>query len=91
MSVCAAPTCSHQGFDRSSYYVDVDVDNKMLVRVPSDFITSEYILGAYDKVWYGIESQNCCESPISMSLSYLKSFLPHESLCFLFILHAELK
>ena len=26
MSVCAAPTCSHQGFDGSSYYVDVDVD-----------------------------------------------------------------
>ena len=28
MSVCAAPTCSHQGFDGSSYYVDVDVDIK---------------------------------------------------------------
>ena len=26
MSVCAAPTCSHQNFDGSSYYVDVDVD-----------------------------------------------------------------
>ena len=26
MSVCAAPTCSHQSFDGSSYYVDVDVD-----------------------------------------------------------------
>ena len=26
MSVCAAPTCSHQRFDGSSYYVDVDVD-----------------------------------------------------------------
>ena len=25
MSVCAAPTCSHQSFDGSSYYVDVDV------------------------------------------------------------------
>ena len=24
MSVCAAPTCSHQRFDGSSYYVDVD-------------------------------------------------------------------
>ena len=24
MSVCAAPTCSHQSFDGSSYYVDVD-------------------------------------------------------------------
>ena len=24
MSVCAAPTCSHQNFDGSSYYVDVD-------------------------------------------------------------------
>ena len=23
MSVCAAPTCSHQSFDGSSYYVDV--------------------------------------------------------------------
>jgi hypothetical protein len=28
MSVCAAPTCSHQSFDGSSYYVDVDVDEK---------------------------------------------------------------
>ena len=27
MSVCAAPTCSHQSFDGSSYYVDVDVDS----------------------------------------------------------------
>ena len=26
MSVCAAPTCSHQSFDGSSYYVDVDAD-----------------------------------------------------------------
>ena len=26
MSVCAAPTCSHQSFDGSSYYVDVDVE-----------------------------------------------------------------
>ena len=26
MSVCAALTCSHQSFDGSSYYVDVDVD-----------------------------------------------------------------
>ena len=26
MSVCAAPTSSHQSFDGSSYYVDVDVD-----------------------------------------------------------------
>ena len=26
MSVCAAPTCSQQSFDGSSYYVDVDVD-----------------------------------------------------------------
>ena len=26
MSVCAAPTCSYQSFDGSSYYVDVDVD-----------------------------------------------------------------
>ena len=25
MSVCAALTCSHQSFDGSSYYVDVDV------------------------------------------------------------------
>ena len=25
MSVCAAPTYSHQSFDGSSYYVDVDV------------------------------------------------------------------
>ena len=24
MSVCAVPTCSHQSFDGSSYYVDVD-------------------------------------------------------------------
>jgi len=24
MSVCTAPTCSHQSFDGSSYYVDVD-------------------------------------------------------------------
>ena len=28
MSVCAAPTCSHQSFDGSSYYVDVDVELK---------------------------------------------------------------
>ena len=28
MSVCAAPTCSHQSFDGSSYYVDVDVDDR---------------------------------------------------------------
>ena len=26
MSVCAAPTCSHQSFDGSSYYDYVDVD-----------------------------------------------------------------
>ena len=26
MSVCAVPTCSHQSFDGSSYYVDVDVN-----------------------------------------------------------------
>ena len=24
MSVCAAPACSHQSFDGSSYYVDVE-------------------------------------------------------------------
>ena len=24
MSVCAAPTCSHQSFDGSSYYVDTN-------------------------------------------------------------------
>ena len=30
MSVCAAPTCSHQSFDGSSYYVDVDVDMSLL-------------------------------------------------------------
>ena len=29
MSVCAAPTCSHQSFDGSSYYVDVDVELKI--------------------------------------------------------------
>jgi hypothetical protein len=26
MSDCAVPMCSHQRFDGSSYYVDVDVD-----------------------------------------------------------------
>ena len=26
IDICAAPTCSHQSFDGSSYYVDVDVD-----------------------------------------------------------------
>ena len=31
MSVCAAPTCSHQSFDGSSYYVDVDVDDCYLL------------------------------------------------------------
>jgi hypothetical protein len=31
MSVCAAPTCSHQSFDGSSYYVDVDVPYQTLV------------------------------------------------------------
>ena len=30
MSVCAAPTCSHQSFDGSSYYVDVDVEDCLL-------------------------------------------------------------
>ena len=30
MSVCAAPTCSHQSFDGSSYYVDVDVNASRL-------------------------------------------------------------
>ena len=30
MSVCAAPTCSHQSFDGSSYYVDVDVERLTL-------------------------------------------------------------
>ena len=29
MSVCAAPTCSHQSFDGSSYYVDVDVEHRI--------------------------------------------------------------
>ena len=33
MSVCAAPTCSHQSFDGSSYYVDVDVDVDVEVEV----------------------------------------------------------
>ena len=31
MSVCAAPTCSHQSFDGSSYYVDVDVDVEFFI------------------------------------------------------------
>ena len=35
MSVCAAPTCSHQSFDGSSYYVDVDVDAS-LIKVKSN-------------------------------------------------------
>ena len=30
MSVCAAPTCSHQSFDGSSYYVDVDVSQRYM-------------------------------------------------------------
>ena len=33
LSVCAAPTCSHQSFDGSSYYVDVDVDEHKLDRL----------------------------------------------------------
>ena len=32
MSVCAAPTCSHQSFDGSSYYVDVDELKSELAR-----------------------------------------------------------
>ena len=32
MCVCAAPTCSHQSFDGSSYYVDVDVDVKDILK-----------------------------------------------------------
>ena len=31
MSVCAAPTCSHQSFDGSSYYADVDVDEMSFI------------------------------------------------------------
>ena len=30
MSVCAAPTCSHQSFDGSSYYVDADVNTRLV-------------------------------------------------------------
>ena len=33
MSVCAAPTCSHQSFDGSSYYVDVDVSENPITSV----------------------------------------------------------
>jgi len=44
MSVCAAPTCSHQSFDGSSYYVDVDVEGHksttadVLSGVPQDTV-----------------------------------------------------
>ena len=37
MSVCAAPTCSHQSFDGSSYYVDVDVDVDVMVTMHVHF------------------------------------------------------
>ena len=36
MSVCAAPTCSHQSFDGSSYYVDVDVDVDQIIPKNND-------------------------------------------------------
>ena len=40
MSVCAAPTCSHQSFDGSSYYVDVDVDQPSWFNQYSDHIST---------------------------------------------------
>ena len=39
MSVCAAPTCSHQSFDGSSYYVDVDVDESTTSQLVSIVLT----------------------------------------------------
>ena len=45
MSVCAAPTCSHQSFDGSSYYVDVDVDmSPFCIVVTVDIIMNVYLL-----------------------------------------------
>jgi hypothetical protein len=38
MYVCAAPTCSHQSVDGSSYYVDVDVDVWITLTVSWRFI-----------------------------------------------------
>ena len=43
MSVCAAPTCSHQSFDGSSYYVDVDVSVSAMIHIVCLIRTSRVI------------------------------------------------
>jgi hypothetical protein len=43
MSVCAAPTCSHQSFDGSSYYVDVDVSSVELFNDIREWLENKYI------------------------------------------------
>ena len=42
MSVCAAPTCSHQSFDGSSYYVDVDVELKKREKHRKLFLSNKF-------------------------------------------------
>ena len=42
MSVCAAPTCSHQSFDGSSYYVDVAVDVYIEFTLSESYINTNF-------------------------------------------------
>jgi hypothetical protein len=41
MSVCAAPTYSHQSFNGSSYYVDVDVFQTLILFILIDVINKQ--------------------------------------------------
>ena len=58
MSVCAAPTCSHQIFDGSSYYVDVDVKSRRKIEAGQrDFLKYKLSLLIYE---YGVINCKQC-------------------------------
>ena len=53
MSVCAAPTCSHQSFDGSSYYVDVDVDVDIIFILISQIENNTFkFIHKYNQILY---------------------------------------
>jgi hypothetical protein len=55
MSVCTAPTCSHQSFDGSSYYVHVDVEEEWTEILDNggtlDSIYYIPVHGFYESIW----------------------------------------
>ena len=60
MSVCAAPTCSHQSFDGSSYYVDVDVDVVINAKRKSLVYPSRSIVYPRGKIELAIDQACSC-------------------------------